>query len=93
MEDYESDFVYLLPLEYHKEEIYHEVITHVPARMRGAFVCDSEQGKKQRIDFRIIDPSGSSVVHKLGNEYIFDYTTHTPGIYKVTFRNVKVHIY
>ena len=52
MSDYDSDYVYLIPLKYKSTEVYFENILNVPARLRGAFIIDEETQNK--IDFEIL---------------------------------------
>ena len=42
MSDYESDYLYVIPLNKNTEEIYYEDIEMVPARVRGAFFIEED---------------------------------------------------
>lgn len=89
MGDYEPDYVYMIPLSYKTKEYFYENITHVPARIRGAFLTDEE--KRDRIDFEIIDPKNTVVYHNSTNECIFDITVNEPGKYIIAFNNRYVN--
>ena len=89
MIDYESDFVYMIPLDYKVPQVYYEDIIHVPARIRGALIANNEKNKK-RISFRVIDPTGEVILKKRAKEFIFDFTSTRKGKYTFEFVNNKV---
>ncbi len=88
MMDYESDFVYMIPLEHSVPQVFFEDIIHVPARIRGALIGNSE--KKRKLHFRITDPIGEIILDVTTKEYIFDFTSHRTGKYTFEFTNLKV---
>lgn len=89
MADYEPDYVYMIPIAYKTKEIFFENITHVPARIRGAFLSDEE--KKDQVDFEILGPHEEVVYRNTTNECLFDFTVNTPGRYKIYFNNRYVN--
>jgi len=89
MSDYEPDYVYMIPLSYKTKEFYYENITHVPARIRGAFLTDEE--KKDKIDFEVIGPTGELKYHNTTNECIFDFIATDSGKYSIVFNNRYVN--
>jgi len=88
MMDYESDFVYMIPLNTGETQVFFEDIVHVPARIRGAFFSNKDSSKK--IDFVIIDPKGHHVLDSYSKEYIFDFTTNLVGKFSFEFKSKKV---
>jgi hypothetical protein len=89
MSDYEPDYVYMIPLAYKTKEHFFENITHVPARVRGAFLIDDE--KKDEIEFEIVAPDGHVVYHNTTNECIFEFNLTTIGRYMIVFNNRYVN--
>jgi len=89
MIDYESDFVFMIPLEHKIPQVFYEDIIHVPARIRGALIANNEKSKK-KIGFRIIDPTGEVIMTKKIKEFIFDFTTTRRGKFTFEFTNLKV---
>lgn len=85
MSDYEPDFVYMIPLNYKKREIYYETISTVPARIRGAFLIDEE--KNHYIDFKIESPSKKIVYSNTTHQAIFDFNATEMGSYQIVFDN------
>ena len=88
MSDYDSDYVYLIPLKYKSTEVYFENIVNVPSRLRGAFIIDEETENK--IDFEIQDPKGNRVYFISSHQCIFDFKVKTPGKYSIIFLNKYV---
>ena len=88
MSDYDSDYVYLIPLKYKSTEVYFENIVNVPSRLRGAFIIDEETENK--IDFEIQDPKGNRVYFISSHHCIFDFKVKTPGKYSIIFLNKYV---
>jgi hypothetical protein len=85
MTDYEPDYVYMIPIAYKSKEVFYEQITTVPARIRGAFLTDDE--KKDKIDFSILDEGDKVVYQATANEHIFDFNINTVGKFKIIFHN------
>jgi hypothetical protein len=88
MLDYESEFVYMIPLPYLETITYYEDIIIAPARIRGAIIGNEK--KKKKIEFKVIDASGETILEHVGKEYIFDFTTTSLGKYTFEFKNLKV---
>ena len=89
MSDYDSDYVYLLPIKFKTKEIYYENITQVPARLRGAYIIDEES--KNKIDFEILDPDKQRVYFNSSHQCIFDVTVSKIGKYMITFHNKNIN--
>lgn len=89
MSDYDSDYVYLLPLKYKSAEVYYENITTVPARLRGAYIIDEESQNK--IDFEILDPNNTRVYFNSSHQCIFDFNVTKAGRYSIVFNNRYVN--
>lgn len=89
MSDYDSDYVYLLPIKYKSAEVYYENITTVPARLRGAYIVDEESQNK--IDFEILDPNNTRVYFNSSHQCIFDFNVTKPGRYSIIFNNRYVN--
>jgi len=88
MIDYESDFVYMIPLSKNVPEVFYEDIEHVPARVRGALI--GNERNKKKLQFKIIDPQGEVIMEKKTSEFIFDFTAYRKGKYTFEFLNTKV---
>jgi hypothetical protein len=89
MTDYDSDYVYLIPVPYKTSEIYYETINNVPAKLRGAFIMDEENNKK--IEFNIYDPDGKKVYSKISHLSIFNFNVTKVGKYKIELNNKFVN--
>ena len=87
--DYESEFVYMIPLKHEEITTFYEDINIVPARIRGAIITNNEKNKK-KLHFQILDPAGNEVLGATTKEYIFDFTTHLTGRFSFSFENYKV---
>jgi hypothetical protein len=85
MSDYEPDYVYMIPIAYKAKEVFFEQITNVPARIRGAFLTDDE--KKDKIDFAILDDRDVMLYQASANEQIFDFKVDRAGKLKIVFHN------
>ena len=89
MSDYEPDYVYMIPLDYKRREVFYENITHVPARIRGAFLIDEES--IDQIDFEIRGPNGDVKYRNTTNACIFEFNSTDVGIYSIILHNVYVN--
>jgi len=89
MSDYEPDYVYMIPLDNKRREVYYEDITHVPARIRGAFLIDEDSTDK--IDFEIRGPKGDVKYRNTTNACIFDFNSTDVGRYTIIFHNVYIN--
>ena len=85
MKDFESTYVYIIPIPYKTVQIFYENITSVPARVRGAFIIDDR--KKDKIDFKIKDPNGKVLYSNITHQAIFDLNVTVPGFYEILFNN------
>jgi hypothetical protein len=85
MRDYEPDYVYMIPVNYKKREIFYETITKVPAFVRGAVLMDSDM--KENIDISIYSPKGEVVYSKTVIQDIFSFNVTEVGSYKIIFDN------
>ena len=85
MSDYDSDYVYLIPVPYKTNEIFYETINTVPARLRGAFILDENEDKK--IELRIIGPDNKKVYSQASHMGIFDFNVTKVGRYKIELHN------
>ena len=85
MSDYESDYLYVIPLNKNTEEIYYEDIEMVPARVRGAFFIEEEGNK---IDVYIRSEDNKIVFSALAvNQRVFDFKIFVKGKYTISFIN------
>ena len=85
MKDFESTYVYIIPIPYKTVQIFYENITSVPARVRGAFIIDDI--KKDKVDFKIKDPNGKVLYSNITHQAIFDFNVTVPGFYEILFNN------
>lgn len=85
MSDYQSPYVYMIPVAYKARQIFYENITQVPATIRGAYILD--ETKKEKIDFLIKSPSGSTVYSNTTHSAIFIFNVTEAGIYEIIFSN------
>lgn len=85
MRDYEPMYVYMIPVKKKGAESFYETITKVPAKVRGAFL--TETNKKDKIEFIILSPDNKLVYKNFTNECIFDFEATQPGDYIIKFRN------
>jgi hypothetical protein len=85
MTDYESDYLYVIPLNKNIEEVYYEDIEMVPARVRGAFFIEEEGNK---IDVYIRSEDNKIVFSALAvNQRVFDFKIFAKGKYTISFIN------
>ena len=85
MKDFESTYVYIIPIPYKAVQIFYENITSVPARVRGAFIIDDV--KKDKVDFKIKDPNGKVLYSNITHQAIFDFNVTVSGLYEILFNN------
>jgi hypothetical protein len=88
MGDYDPDFVFMIPIEYKRKEIFYEHIK-VPGRIRGALLIDEE--KKNVVDFQIFSPSGKLIYQNTTFQCIFDFEVYEIGDYQIIFDNRYVN--
>ena len=85
MSDYESTYVYMIPVPYKSVQVFYENITIVPARVRGAFILD--ESLKEKIEFRIKGPKGNTLYLNTTNAALFDLNFTEQGMYEISFNN------
>lgn len=88
MRDYDSDYMYLVPLRHRERQLFYENIQN-PGRIRGAFFTDENPTNK--IDFEIISPAGRKVYVKSANYAIFDFNVTDIGKYTISLKNSAVN--
>jgi len=85
MSDYESDYLYVIPLTSKVEEVYYENISIVPARIRGAFFIEEEGNK---IDVYMRSEDNRIVFSALAvSQKVFDFKILEKGKYSISFIN------
>ncbi len=85
MRDYEPDYVYMIPVNYKKREVFYESIDKVPTRLRGAVLLDDES--KENIDFQVYSPQGVLIYSNTTSQHIFDFNVTDAGAYRIVFDN------
>lgn len=85
MRDYEPMYVYMIPVKKKGAESFYETINKVPARVRGAYL--TETNKKDKIEFIILSPDNKLIYKNFTNECIFEFEATQPGDYSIKFRN------
>lgn len=85
MSDYESQYVYMIPVAYKARQVFYENITQVPTLVRGAFVLD--EATKEKIDFTIKGPTGTNIYSNTTHSAIFMFNATEAGIYEIAFIN------
>ncbi len=85
MNDYEPDYVYLIPIGYKKQEVFYESIEKAPARIRGALLI--EETSREEIEFSIFSPSGVLIYHNRTSNAIFDLSVQEVGTFTIIFDN------
>lgn len=86
MLDYDSDYVYIIPLKYKTKELYYENITRIPSRFRGAFIID-EESIQSKAEFEILDPDNQRVFINTSQQCFFDLNVTKVGRYSLIFNN------
>ena len=87
MNDYISQYIYIVPLPYKKEIDYYEMISQVPSLMRGAFLNEEANSENDIIDFKIISPNNTIIFQASSIGSIFSLNLTEKGIYKLLFYN------
>ena len=85
MSDYESTYVYMIPVPYKSSQVFYENITTVPARLRGAFIV--AEATKEKIEFKIKGPKGNTLYSNVTNAAIFELNVTEQGLYEINFNN------
>ena len=87
MNDYISQYIYIVPLPYKKEIDYYEMISQVPCLMKGAFLNEEANSENDVIDFKIISPNNTIIFQASSIGSIFSLNLTEKGIYKLLFYN------
>ena len=85
MMDYESQYVYIIPVGYKKIATFYENVSEVPSRFRGAYFVDDTG--KERVEFKITDPHKKILYHNTTFGSIFDFNVTEKGLYEISFNN------
>ena len=85
MSDYESQYVYIIPVAAKKNAIFYENVSEVPSRFRGAYFVDDTG--KERVEFKITDPNKKILYHNTTFGSIFDFNVTEKGLYEISFNN------
>ena len=85
MMDYESQYVYIIPVGYKKIATFYENASEVPSRFRGAYFVDDTG--KERVEFKITDPHKKILYHNTTFGSIFDFNVTEKGLYEISFNN------
>ena len=87
MSDFESQYIYLVPVQYKAQADFYENITKVPCKMRGAFLLEDATSNKDVIDFQIIAPNKTIIFHSSSIGSIFNLNLTEKGLYTILFNN------
>ena len=87
MSDFESHYIYLVPVQYKDQAEFFENITKVPCKMRGAFLLEDATSNKDVIDFQIISPNKKVVFQSSSFGAIFNLNLTEKGLYTILFSN------
>ena len=87
MNDFISQYVYIVPVPYKKEIDYYEIIKQVPCLMRGAFLNEDANSENDFIDFKIISPYNKVIFEASSIGEIFSLNLTEKGVYKLSFYN------
>lgn len=85
MYDYESPYVYIIPVAYKSRQIFYENITTVPIRVRGAFLLDDTNA--DQIHFTIRAPNSTVIYSNTTHSDIFEFNADAIGLYEIAFNN------
>ncbi|MCQ2820740.1 MAG: emp24/gp25L/p24 family protein [archaeon] len=85
MMNYESDYVYMIPVRYKETRQFFENITVIPTTLVGAYILD--QGQKTGIDFKIFSPSNTIIYANRSTNAIFELEVNETGLYRIEFIN------
>ena len=87
MNDFISQYVYIVPVPYKKEVDYYEIIKQVPCLMRGAFLNEDANSENDFIEFKIISPYNKVIFEASSIGEIFSLNLTEKGVYKLSFYN------
>ncbi len=88
MSDYDSDYMYLIPLRRGERQEFFEDIQK-PGRIRGAFFTD--ENKANKIEFEIKSPTNKRVYYKNSNYAIFEFNVTEAGKYTIFMKNTIIN--
>ena len=87
MNDFISQYVYVIPVPYKQEIDLYERITQIPCLMRGAFLNEDANTENDKINFKIFSPNNSIIFQADSIGDIFSLNLTEKGIYKLLFYN------
>ena len=87
MNDFISQYVYVIPVPYKQEIDLYERITQIPCLMRGAFLNEEANTENDKINFKIFSPNNSIIFQADSIGDIFSLNLTEKGIYKLLFYN------
>lgn len=87
MSDFVSQYIYLIPVPYKSQVDFYENITKVPSIMRGAFLLEEANSKKDTIEFKIIAPNETVIFYSNSIGTIFSLNLTEKGLYTILFNN------
>ena len=87
MKDFVSQYIYLIPVPYKSQVDFFENITKVPCQMKGAFLLEEANSKKDVIDFKILAPNHTIIFQSSSIGSIFILNLTETGLYKISFSN------
>ena len=87
MSDFESQYIYLVSIQYKDQAEFFENITKVPCMMRGAFLLEDASSNKDVIDFQIIAPNKKIIFQSSSIGAIFNLNLTDKGLYTLLFSN------
>ena len=87
MSDFVSQYIYLIPVPYKTQVDFYENITKVPSQMKGAFLLEEANSKRDIIDFKIIAPNKTVIFQSSSIGSIFSLNLTDKGMYTILFNN------
>ena len=91
MSDFVSQYIYLIPVPYKSKVEFFENITKVPCQMKGAFLLEEANSKKDLIDFKIIAPNQKVLFYSSSIGSIFSLNITEKGLYTILFNNRNIN--
>ena len=87
MADFVSQYIYLIPVPYKTQVDFYENITKVPCQMKGAFLLEEANSKRDIVDFKIIAPNKTVIFQSSSIGSIFSLNLTDKGLYTILFNN------
>jgi hypothetical protein len=87
MADFVSQYIYLIPVPYKTQVDFYENITKVPCQMKGAFLLEEANSKRDVVDFKIIAPNKTVIFQSSSIGSIFSLNLTDKGLYTILFNN------